>query len=164
MVRTSLPCREATYLYSYGCAGGMTYCGIAALSLLGKLSHQNLNSVHEQRFLQDALRWLVGRQTACLYDSHDEDDEEEGVHTVDPGAMPQLCHEQATLAYGSQGMSMAPPAPLQPASKPLQIPTEETLWAGFNGRCNKPADTCYSFWVGASLSVGRVLIFWQSSS
>ena len=27
-------------------------------------------------------------------------------------------------------------------------------WGGFNGRCNKLADTCYSFWVGASLDVG----------
>ncbi|KAK5104811.1 geranylgeranyl transferase type-1 subunit beta, partial [Cryomyces antarcticus] len=26
-------------------------------------------------------------------------------------------------------------------------------WAGFNGRCNKLADTCYAFWVGASLDV-----------
>ena len=26
--------------------------------------------------------------------------------------------------------------------------------AGFNGRCNKVADTCYAFWVGASLAVG----------
>ena len=25
--------------------------------------------------------------------------------------------------------------------------------AGFNGRCNKIADTCYAFWVGASLAV-----------
>lgn len=24
-------------------------------------------------------------------------------------------------------------------------------WAGMNGRCNKVADTCYAFWVGASL-------------
>lgn len=28
--------------------------------------------------------------------------------------------------------------------------------AGFNGRCGKSADTCYSFWVGASLLVRRV--------
>ena len=25
---------------------------------------------------------------------------------------------------------------------------------GFQGRPNKPVDTCYSFWVGASLKVG----------
>ncbi len=31
---------------------------------------------------------------------------------------------------------------------------EEGL-AGFNGRPNKPVDTCYSFWVGASLTILR---------
>lgn len=29
----------------------------------------------------------------------------------------------------------------------------ELQWVGFNGRCNKIADTCYSWWVGASLAV-----------
>jgi geranylgeranyl transferase type-1 subunit beta len=27
-------------------------------------------------------------------------------------------------------------------------------YAGFNGRCNKPADTCYAWWIGATLKVG----------
>lgn len=30
----------------------------------------------------------------------------------------------------------------------------EQVAAGFNGRCNKVADTCYAFWVEASLAVG----------
>lgn len=30
---------------------------------------------------------------------------------------------------------------------------EEHEYVGLNGRCNKPVDTCYSFWVSASLSV-----------
>ena len=28
--------------------------------------------------------------------------------------------------------------------------------SGFQGRPNKPVDTCYSFWLGASLQVGDV--------
>ena len=28
--------------------------------------------------------------------------------------------------------------------------------AGFNGRCNKPADTCYSFWAGSTLAVSSM--------
>lgn len=28
-------------------------------------------------------------------------------------------------------------------------------WTGYNGRCNKIADTCYAFWVGASLDVSH---------
>ena len=146
----------------------MTYCGIAALCLLGKFSPQSFDSMEDQQSLQDTLRWLVGRQTAILYDDNDEDDdEEEFVHPVDPGAVPQLCHDQAASAYGKHGMSMAVPASLQPCSEPLQISEEEILWAGLNGRCNKPADTCYSFWVGASLSVCRILtslFLWLFSS
>ena len=30
--------------------------------------------------------------------------------------------------------------------------------AGFQGRPNKPADTCYSFWIGASLEVSDIII------
>ena len=30
--------------------------------------------------------------------------------------------------------------------------------SGFQGRPNKPVDTCYSFWVGASLEVQKDLI------
>ena len=28
--------------------------------------------------------------------------------------------------------------------------------AGFNGRCNKPADTCYCWWNGATLKVSTL--------
>lgn len=33
---------------------------------------------------------------------------------------------------------------------------ENTRFAGFNGRCNKVADTCYTWWVGGTLSVRRL--------
>jgi geranylgeranyl transferase type-1 subunit beta len=32
-------------------------------------------------------------------------------------------------------------------------------WAGFSGRCNKIADTCYSWWVGGSLAVRMQFTF-----
>jgi geranylgeranyl transferase type-1 subunit beta len=31
--------------------------------------------------------------------------------------------------------------------------SEEEETGGFNGRINKPVDTCYSFWVGGALDV-----------
>ena len=34
---------------------------------------------------------------------------------------------------------------------------EEDQFVGFNGRCNKKADTCYAFWVGASLAVSLAI-------
>ena len=30
---------------------------------------------------------------------------------------------------------------------------DELQWAGLTGRCNKVADTCYTFWAGGSLTV-----------
>jgi geranylgeranyl transferase type-1 subunit beta len=29
----------------------------------------------------------------------------------------------------------------------------QLIYVGFNGRCNKVADTCYSWWIGATLKV-----------
>ncbi|PQE25250.1 prenyltransferase and squalene oxidase protein [Rutstroemia sp. NJR-2017a WRK4] len=33
------------------------------------------------------------------------------------------------------------------------VPDTDPTFVGFNGRCNKRADTCYTFWVGASLNM-----------
>lgn len=50
--------------------------------------------------------------------------------------------------------SPIPPITLQsPAPPPPDPPVNELLFAGFNGRCNKVCDTCYSFWVGGNLAV-----------
>ncbi len=46
-----------------------------------------------------------------------------------------------------------PASLLIPANIPSQTETGATATAGFNGRCNKAVDTCYSFWVCGSLSV-----------
>ncbi|KAK9466684.1 terpenoid cyclases/protein prenyltransferase alpha-alpha toroid [Lipomyces arxii] len=59
----------------------------------------------------------------------------------------------------------SPPAPNDSESESdeedeVQLPTPPAIYfgkhgdpAGFNGRVNKPADTCYSFWTGASLEM-----------
>ena len=39
-----------------------------------------------------------------------------------------------------------------------QINSDDRNHGGFNGRVNKPADTCYSFWVGGAMDVGSFLI------
>ena len=41
----------------------------------------------------------------------------------------------------------------------LSLTSSADILAGFNGRCNKPADTCYSFWAGSALAVSSVLSF-----
>ena len=32
--------------------------------------------------------------------------------------------------------------------------------SGFQGRPHKPVDTCYSFWIGASLNVRNIVVLW----
>lgn len=39
-----------------------------------------------------------------------------------------------------------------------KISLRDSECVGFNGRCNKPADTCYAFWAGASLDVYALFI------
>lgn len=48
-------------------------------------------------------------------------------------------------------------APLQHPS--IEVSAEEMRWVGVNGRCNKVADTCYTFWVGGSLAVSTLYPF-----
>lgn len=79
------------------------------------------------------VRWLVSRQLPFEHqDGYDEEDYEALVteSTSDEEK------EWKKAEFGSDG-----------------IP----VWAGFNGRCNKRGDTCYSFWVGGSLDVLKQL-------
>lgn len=86
-------------------------------------------------------RWLVARQTLTL-------DEEDAIEKAD----------------GEEIGAAKTPADAPPVVKLHGLPSQTTVagglegfdflqWAGFNGRCNKIADTCYAWWVCASLSV-----------
>jgi geranylgeranyl transferase type-1 subunit beta len=101
----------------------MTFCAVAALTLLGRLKDSGLQT-------SDAfIKWLVMRQTPFVGRHEiDVDDLEEWAE----GATKEEKQRLDTAEIGADG-------------KPI--------WAGFHGRCNKPSDTCYSFWVGASLDV-----------
>jgi geranylgeranyl transferase type-1 subunit beta len=102
----------------------MTYCAIAALSLLGRLDVSGLQSI-------DGLtRWLVHRQVP--FEGKDEMDDDEWQDILEKGTE----EEKAEGTRVERGVDGRP------------------IWGGFHGRCNKKADTCYSFWVGASLEVG----------
>lgn len=89
------------------------------------------------------LHWLVSRQTTCLEENEYYNLEDLPVASVSPykpfhvlGAVPVLATDRHPDA--------------------LAVPDlQELQWAGFNGRCNKIADTCYSWWVGGSLAVSR---------
>lgn len=129
---------------------GYTYCAIAALALLGSpVTADDVPSKASQQIegmsnTPGTISWLVSRQSIYeeLADESDEDENEE----VDPYLEAKMkmmgIHDNAI----SETLNQAVPV-LSPMSN-------DTQWIGFNGRCNKKVDTCYSFWVGASLEVG----------
>jgi len=119
---------------------GLTYCAIGALTFLNRFSSDKpapVVSPGSEEF-ESLVRWLVARQTSDL----GENDEEQPTRSDKT----QENLSQAVEALRLKGKVEALP--------PIETPTEESLqWAGFNGRSNKAADTCYSFWNTATLAV-----------
>lgn len=110
-------------------SAGLTYCALGALSLLDRL-HPNKGGISSH---ENLARWLVSRQMPFEHqDGHNEDEALAIKSTADEEK------ESSQVELGSDG-----------------IP----IWAGFNGRCNKRGDTCYSFWVGGSLDLLKKLHF-----
>lgn len=83
--------------------------------------------------------WLASRQTSDLGEDEDDEDEDDSDTQKEPPTQ------------GSGSGSLEDQASTLPCITPI---TDDTIpCAGFNGRCNKVADTCYSFWNGATLMV-----------
>lgn len=117
-------------------AAGFTYCATSAISLLKKpfydsdqpvLQTSNYDFTLRNRAL--TLHWLLSRQTQDC-DSLDEEDVSAAASIL-PGS--QL-HDNSSMPDLGQ-----------------------VHCAGFNGRCNKLSDTCYSFWVSGSLDALEAL-------
>ena len=96
----------------------------------------------------DLISWLVSRQTNELEEPEDNgesDDENDMKESPE-----QQTSTKDDLAPLDDRISSLPD--LQPASS---WPPDLLECAGFNGRPNKIADTCYCFWVMGSLAVNR---------
>ena len=133
-------------------AAGLTYSGVGALSLLGRLPSKAGSSTEKRmmssKFVEDVTRWLVQRQTLTLRDDEDLILDDEDTQDAAPTFFPPKFHVQGSFAVPAvEAVHIA-----DPLLKPSQ---QELKWVGVNGRCNKVADTCYSFWVGGSLGVSR---------
>lgn len=85
------------------------------------------------------VSWLASRQTSDLGEDEGEEGEDDG-DTQKEGPTP-----------ASTSGSLEDQASTLPYITPIAGDTIPC--AGFNGRCNKVADTCYSFWNGATLKV-----------
>ncbi|KAK2768860.1 hypothetical protein FQN54_000720 [Arachnomyces sp. PD_36] len=128
---------------SHGVAG-LSYCAVATLSFLGytpDAAAQKPKVVSSTtREFERLVRWLVGMQTTEIYDDDDEEDQ--------PSA-PDKPTSDAPASFKDASQNRTPS--LIPDILPPR--TEELQWAGFSGRCNKLADTCYCFWVTGTLDI-----------
>lgn len=118
---------------------GYAYCAIAALSLLDR-PLENSTAAHPSKILHSGIRdmpgllhWLASRQFVHL----------------DPGSSLAQVDEQEEDPADPANFVL--PRRLADLSLP-----EHARHVGCNGRCNKVADTCYTWWVGAALvNLGR---------
>lgn len=133
---------------------GFTFCGLGALSFLGRLppsttskGSQPQPSASHLRGLSNparTIRWLVSRQTATITDDDDFDTHGDETDTA------ATCHDAHTFVHPEQFDNNSA-GKLSYDGRPSSH--FELDWTGFNGRCNKIADTCYAFWVGGALAV-----------
>lgn len=129
---------------------GLTYAGVSALSLLGMLSRKAMpptegRSINAE-LIEDLTRWLVSRQTLMLQEDEEFNLADEDSSNLTPPAVPPNFHVASAHPAGAEAVG---PSELSP----IELSEEEMQWVGVNGRCNKVADTCYTFWVGGSLAV-----------
>ena len=113
-------------------------------------------------FLENVIHFLVSLQTSKS--------QEEEFEASYQDSTPENAHQKAHLSqtptsttpnFQIQGGSINSPqdsAPNIPESSLSEIQSPPlslaaTQIAGFSGRCNKIADTCYSFWAGGALAV-----------
>ncbi|KAE9381363.1 terpenoid cyclases/Protein prenyltransferase [Stipitochalara longipes BDJ] len=111
---------------------GYTCCAISALAIIHRLPNSASNSGTEAPGLTnipETIRWLVSRQEG--YTEEEEEDKAES-KTPAPPVLQGVYENQPSV-----------PAP--------SLPDEDSV--GFNGRCNKKVDTCYAYWVTASLDM-----------
>lgn len=113
-------------------------------------SQTSENSINNR---DDLIGWLAFRQTNQLYefdeDSDYESESETGhTQTTSPVNSPPT-DRLSTLALSLDDTISSLPT-LQEVS---QLQQDQFSCAGFNGRLNKTADTCYCFWVTGSLAV-----------
>lgn len=128
---------------------GLTYCAMGALALLhrtGSIDKPEILSPRSERY-QSLLGWLVSRQTTDLEEEEEnDDDDDEADAQENPASATQPMQDEAKATDLSEQILKFPDfMPLDEAS---------LKWAGFNGRLNKLADTCYCFWVTGTLGVG----------
>lgn len=149
-------CLELTFIIA-----GLTYCAIGTLHFLDKCSRKSsqkesstLLSEGGARF-ETLIEWLANRQTITLEEPEDSEEScQSGEQETDTKneniGTPPIQRSQPDWENRIRSL------PYLPVTS--EVYHEEVKIAGFNGRTNKIADTCYCFWVTASLAVSSELV------
>lgn len=138
---------------------GYAYCAIASLSFLRRLpdpscafsqSRPTTNgSAHTPlpglTNFPATVRWLVSRQVEYKVDEEEDDHAENHINPLQDKREALTGMHDAVEPPSVAGLSL-----------------HEKHFVGFNGRCNKGADTCYAFWVGGSLDACKSLSTWSN--
>ena len=153
--RMRSPCSPAS-------AAGETYSGVGALSLLGRLPRKWQSPANGRtmspEFVDNITRWLVARQTLTLQDEGEDLTMDDDDYDADP--LPAPVHTPDFYRPTFHVIGAFPVSLAQTNQHLSELSQYERQWVGVNGRCNKVADTCYSFWVGGTLGVSR----WHATS
>ena len=128
---------------------GWTYCGVGVLRLLGTditdtltRSSSDKDTAINEAYWQDLLHWLVSRQTTFVQELENEPwPEGENLEADETNVRNEEAQAAEELETGKE--------------EQIERTIHALACAGFNGRCNKVADTCYAFWVGGSLAVRK---------
>ncbi|KAF2201841.1 geranylgeranyl transferas-like protein type i beta subunit [Delitschia confertaspora ATCC 74209] len=128
---------------------GFTCCAINALHLLDRLPLDPRTSQKDEGRLRGVsnlpltLHWLTSRQTLTLTEDDFFDtygDETDSTAT---------CHDSHSFIK----LRSYPSARGHNSFIERPIPDFNLKYVGFNGRCNKIADTCYAYWVCSPLKL-----------
>lgn len=135
---------------------GFTYCAVGALSNVNRLPSPPYSLIPKPTSTASTLsnpglliKWLVSRQTVTISEEDDFDTNGDETDT------PETCHDAHSFVYQDEFPSKQ--GRVNYEARPSSC--FDINWTGFNGRCNKIADTCYAFWVHGSLSVRLSLLY-----
>ncbi|WPH03672.1 Hypothetical protein R9X50_00655500 [Acrodontium crateriforme] len=122
---------------------GYTYCSLGALAFIGRLNFtvSSKESTKAPADPEGVIRWLSARQTDLM--------DPDGA--LDTEFIAKAAKETSTKSSTTAAVETSDTNYASNTSAPL--PKTEIDCAGMCGRTNKVADTCYAFWVAASLHI-----------
>ncbi|KAK5133091.1 hypothetical protein LTR08_008201 [Meristemomyces frigidus] len=131
---------------------GYTFCSLGAVALLGRLNtpdDRTTSNLNAPAAPQSVLGWLVSRQTEFT-----DPDSSLDTEFRKTGVAPNAQHAEGEHVSSSRGDATKQPIHQDPGESVGDSIFDLLVdGAGMNGRTNKVADTCYAFWVGASLDI-----------